>query len=98
MHPAHRLPQPHPLLRGGAPGPEGSVSKLSWSQLYQRSRSLGAEVLGPYSQIVAGRRGPPTRASGSSSACSRAASAIPAGTSEIQRNILGERVLGLPKD
>ena len=42
------------LLKGGQPGPEGSTSKLFWSQLDQDLAQLGTEIIGPYSQIAPG--------------------------------------------
>ena len=64
------------ILRGGAPGPEGSTSKLFWSQLDQELAELATEIIGPYSQIKAGSRARARRrASGSSTACWRAAAA-----------------------
>ena len=93
------------ILRGGQPGPEGSTSKLYWSQLDQELAQLGSELLGPYGQIA---ETAPWAREGSRWAVDDGqwefytllaqASGIRAGTSEILRNILGERVLGLPKD
>src|SRR5947207_821409 len=40
------------ILRGGAPGPEGSTSKLFWSQVDQDLAQTATEVIGPYSQIA----------------------------------------------
>jgi alkylation response protein AidB-like acyl-CoA dehydrogenase len=86
------------LLAGGVPGPEGSIGKLLWSESNQRICEWAMQMLGPYGQI---RRGSPwavqdgmwpymfLRSKGNT---------IEAGTSEIQRNIIGERVMGLPKD
>ena len=42
------------ILRGGQPGPEGSTSKLFWSQLDQELAQAATEVIGPYSQIARG--------------------------------------------
>jgi alkylation response protein AidB-like acyl-CoA dehydrogenase len=86
------------ILRGGAPGPEGSTSKLSWSRLDQELAQVATEVLGPYSQIRRGDRLAPDDGQWAFYASLAQASGIRAGTSEILRNIVGERVLGLPKD
>jgi alkylation response protein AidB-like acyl-CoA dehydrogenase len=86
------------ILRGGEPGPEGSTSKLFWSQLDQDLAQLATEVLGPASQIKAGSPWAPDEGQWEFYALLAQASGIRAGTSEILRNILGERVLGLPKD
>src|SRR3989475_228966 len=40
------------ILRGGAPGPEGSTSKLFWSQVDQELAHVATEVIGPYSQVA----------------------------------------------
>ena len=56
------------ILRGGAPGPEGSTSKLFWSQLDQELAEFATEIIGPYSQLKAGSGWPPTTAMGVSAA------------------------------
>jgi alkylation response protein AidB-like acyl-CoA dehydrogenase len=86
------------ILRGGQPGPEGSTSKLYWSQLDQELAQLGSELLGPYGQIAEGSPWAVDDGQWEFYALLAQASGIRAGTSEILRNILGERVLGLPKD
>lgn len=86
------------ILRGGQPGPEGSTSKLFWSQLDQELAQVATEVLGPYSQISQGSPWAPDEGQWEFYALLAQGSGIRAGTSEILRNILGERVLGLPKD
>jgi alkylation response protein AidB-like acyl-CoA dehydrogenase len=86
------------ILAGGQPGPEGSTSKLFWSQLDQDLALLGTEVIGPYSQIAHGSPWAPDDGQWEFYELLARGSGIRAGTSEILRNILGERVLGLPKD
>jgi alkylation response protein AidB-like acyl-CoA dehydrogenase len=86
------------ILRGGQPGPEGSTSKLFWSQLDQELAQTATEVIGPYSQIRGESAWAPDEGQWEFYALLAQASGIRAGTSEILRNILGERVLGLPKD
>ena len=83
--------------RGEQIGSEASMTKLLWSELEQRTYEFGRDVLGPYAEVLS------SEAPGKSPALwntlywfSRAAT-IYAGTSEIQRNIISERVLGLPK-
>ena len=84
-------------LKGLPPGPEGSMMKLCATELNLRVQTFAMELLGPYSQFeyrapfaldkgrwsyrMLGARGP----------------TIYAGTNQIQHNIIGERVLGLPK-
>ena len=86
------------ILKGGAPGPEGSTSKLFWSQLDQEVAQTATDVLGPYAQLSHGTEWAPDEGQWEFYASLAMASGIRAGTSEILRNILGERVLGLPKD
>jgi alkylation response protein AidB-like acyl-CoA dehydrogenase len=86
------------ILRGGQPGPEGSTSKLFWSQLDQELAQVATEVLGPYAQLAHGTARAPDEGQWEFYTLLAQASGIRAGTSEILRNILGERVLGLPKD
>jgi alkylation response protein AidB-like acyl-CoA dehydrogenase len=75
-----------------APGPEGSILKLFWSEMNQRNTQLYLDVLGLSGQswdFDEGRWGfNYLRSRGNT---------IEAGTSEIQRNILAQRVLGLPR-
>src|SRR6516165_894188 len=75
------------ILRGGAPGPEGSTSKLFWSQLDQE-----------LAQVANGSPWAPDDGQWEFYELLARGSGIRAGTSEILRNILAERVLGLPKD
>src|SRR2546427_6073391 len=85
------------LMRTGTPGPEGSYLKLCWSELDMRMKELAIELEGPYAAI---ERGDPRSVDGGrwqyEYLWSRAAS-IYAGTSEVQRNIIAQRVLGLPR-
>jgi alkylation response protein AidB-like acyl-CoA dehydrogenase len=80
------------LTKTGIPGPEGSIQKLYWSEWNQRFQQTAQEILGPYGQLYDFDKGMwqygYLRARGNT---------IEAGTSEIQRNIIAERVLGLPK-
>jgi alkylation response protein AidB-like acyl-CoA dehydrogenase len=77
------------LAAGGAPGPEGSASKLWWSEASKRLHATGMAVLGDESP----QWGPWQR-----SWLYYQASSIWAGTNEIQRNVIGERTLGLPRE
>jgi alkylation response protein AidB-like acyl-CoA dehydrogenase len=86
------------ILRGGEPGPEGSTSKLFWSQLDQELALAATEVIGPYAQIAEGSPWAPDEGQWEFYELLARASGIRAGTTEILKNILGERVLGLPKD
>ena len=79
------------------PGPEGSFIKLLWSESHQRLLELALTILGP--EAVLGPDEPTARRRRHwqyDHLWSRAETIL-AGTSEIQRNIVGERVLGLPR-
>ena len=81
-------------IRRGAPGPEGSLLRLVHSELTQRIQRLAVDVLGvdalTYRDVREGGL--------STGMWMRSyASTMGGGTSEIQRNIIGERVLGLPR-
>ncbi len=85
------------ILKGGNLGPEGSISKLAWSELNQRMMDLVMSLEGPASQLM---RGSPHAVEGGRwqhHFLRSRANTIEAGTSEIQRNIIAERVLGLPR-
>jgi alkylation response protein AidB-like acyl-CoA dehydrogenase len=86
------------ILRGRAPGPEGSTAKLFWSQVDQDLAQVATEMIGPYSQLTGASHWAPDEGQWEFYELLARASGIRAGTSEILRNILGERVLGLPKD
>ncbi len=85
------------ILKGGTPGPEGSISKVLWSELNQRMNELALVLQGPSSQLV--RHSPYAVEDGrwQFTFLRSRANTIEAGTSEIQRNIIAQRVLGLPK-
>jgi alkylation response protein AidB-like acyl-CoA dehydrogenase len=74
------------LMQTGVPGPEGSGSKLHWSEQNQRLTKLAMEILGGEDDGY--WRHQQLRSRGNT---------IEAGTSEILRNIIAERVLGLPR-
>lgn len=85
-------------LRGGPPGPEGSSTKLHWSESHQKLLGLAVDVLGE--RALAGPQGgadPEASAWVRDYLWSRAETIL-AGTSEVQRNIIAEQVLGLPKN
>ena len=85
------------ILRGGSPGPEGSISKLNWSELNQRMQDLAIEMQGPAGQLVRDSRYAVRNGHFQHTHLASRAETIYAGTSEIQRNIIAQRVLGLPK-
>jgi alkylation response protein AidB-like acyl-CoA dehydrogenase len=85
------------IMRTGQPGPAGSMLKLFWSELGQRLMQLATQLEGPYA--VLDESAPQAFDQGRwqyGILWSRAAT-IYAGTSEVQRNIMSQRVLGLPR-
>ena len=78
----------------GQPGPEGSLTKWMWSQTNQQLTQFAADLLGPEAVVYGGSDGGVDwsfellRARGNS---------IEGGTTEVLKNIVAERVLGLPK-
>ncbi|MFZ0889403.1 MAG: acyl-CoA dehydrogenase family protein [Candidatus Binataceae bacterium] len=84
-------------LRGLPPGPEGSIVKLGLSDLNLRISSFAMELLGPYSQLEYRARWARDQGKWSYRMLAARALTIGGGTTEIQHNIIGERVLGLPK-
>jgi alkylation response protein AidB-like acyl-CoA dehydrogenase len=80
------------LMEGGRTGPESSLVKLFWSELDVRLHATALDLLGPEAELVDGEdagwmKGWQFSLSGP----------IYAGTNEIQRNVVAERVLGLPR-
>jgi alkylation response protein AidB-like acyl-CoA dehydrogenase len=84
------------IMRAGAPGPEGSILKIGWSETNQRFQAIAQQVLGAYGQLTAGDPFLDNGLFAYSYLRSRG-NTIEAGTSEIQRNIVGQHVLKLPK-
>ncbi len=84
-------------LKGLPPGPEGSVLKLGTSELNLRMNKFAMELLGPYAQLELKAPFAMDRGKWAYRMLSSRALTIAGGTSEIQHNIIGERVLGLPK-
>jgi alkylation response protein AidB-like acyl-CoA dehydrogenase len=84
-------------LRGEPPGPEGSVLKLAFSEAYVRMAETASGLLGLRGQLWRGGRGAPDGGRWAFQTLFARRFAIAGGTSEIQRNIIGDRVLGLPR-
>jgi alkylation response protein AidB-like acyl-CoA dehydrogenase len=85
------------LSKGEAPGPEGSALKLYWSEMSKRLHQTAMDVLGAESPLWQGAPGNPADGAWQRSWLYYQASSIFAGTNEIQRTLVGERVLGLPR-
>jgi alkylation response protein AidB-like acyl-CoA dehydrogenase len=81
----------------GVPGPEGSIQKIFWSELNQRFQQVAMEILGPYGQLAHGSPDAFDEGQWAYQYLRSRGNTIEAGTSEIQRNIIGHFVLGLPK-
>jgi alkylation response protein AidB-like acyl-CoA dehydrogenase len=85
------------VLQGEQPGPEGSVNKLMWSELNQRIAETALDLLGPYGTLAEGEERAPRAGRWAYGYLRSRANSIEGGTSEVLRNILAERVLGLPR-
>ncbi len=97
------------FVQGHHPGPDGAISKLYWSEYHQAITELGVDILGAEAMTPSGRGpssafqtddagAPNTSASWVDTFLNSRAGTIYAGSSQIQRNIIGEMVLGLPKE
>jgi alkylation response protein AidB-like acyl-CoA dehydrogenase len=97
------------FLAGHHPGPDGAISKLNWSEYHRISTELAMDIMGLDGLIPSGRRppsafqtddagAPNSTASWATTFLNARAGTIYAGTSQVQRNIIGEMVLGLPKE
>jgi alkylation response protein AidB-like acyl-CoA dehydrogenase len=87
-------------LRGGQPGPEASIRKIMADEHGQRAMEIARDLIGADAMLVGTREGEKTLRSRSwySGYMFSRALTIGGGTGEVQRNILGERVLGLPAE
>lgn len=96
-------------LAGQRPGPESAISKLIWSEYAQAYTELAMEILGPEALTMAGQRTGgllqmPEHGTQNSprswveTFMSARAGTIYAGSSQVQRNIVGEQLLGLPRE
>ena len=85
------------LAKAGVPGPEGSIQKIFWSEMNQRMQQVAMEILGPYGQLTRESDYAIDHGEWAHAYLRSRGNTIEAGTSEIQRNIIGHFVLGLPK-
>ena len=97
------------FLQGHHPGPDAAIGKLFWSEYHKVVTELAMDIMGADAMVPTGRR--PSSAFGADDAgapnstnswamtfLNARAGTIYAGSSQVQRNIVGERVLGLPKE
>jgi alkylation response protein AidB-like acyl-CoA dehydrogenase len=97
------------FLAGHHPGPDSAISKLYWSEYHQVVTELAVDILGADALVPSGRRPSSSFQTDDAGApnstwswvgvfMNARAGTIYAGSSQIQRNIIGEMVLGLPKE
>jgi alkylation response protein AidB-like acyl-CoA dehydrogenase len=85
------------MLRSEPLGPESSSVKLFWSEMSQRMHDTAMDLMGPFGLLVAGSPRAVRNGRLQRSYVYYRAATIFAGTSEIQRNIIAQRILGLPR-
>ena len=83
---------------GKAPGPESSLEKIFWSEFDQRFRETAIDLLGPGGQLLRSSPGARPDVDWAREFLWSRAGTIYSGSSEVQRNIIAKRVLGLPQD
>ena len=96
------------FLKGGRPGPDAAISKIIWSEYFQRYTELALEILGEDAIAPSGVGSDALQVpdfgtensprSWIDAALHARSATIYAGSSQIQRNIIGEQLLGLPKE
>ena len=97
------------VLAGHHPGPDGAIFKLYWSEYHKIVTELGVDLLGMDAMVRTGRKpssafstddagAPNDSMSWTMTFLNARAGTIYAGSSQVQRNIIGEMVLGLPKE
>jgi len=85
------------LLGGGKIGAEASLNKIFWSELDMRMHELGLELLGPRAELLPGAPAAGDVGDWLDGYIFALSGPIYAGTNQIQRNIIAERILGLPR-
>jgi alkylation response protein AidB-like acyl-CoA dehydrogenase len=84
------------IMKNGVPGPEGSLGKWQWAEVNQHLMELAMEIEGPYGQFADGSEYS-LGGDWQYQFLRTRANSIEGGTTDILRNIVAERVLGLPK-
>src|SRR5262245_7867162 len=85
------------LARGEEPGPESSLVKLFWASLTQRLHDLALRTGGPAAELLTGSPHALDAGRWPQAFLWSRVGAIAGGTSEVQANIIAQRVLGLPR-
>jgi alkylation response protein AidB-like acyl-CoA dehydrogenase len=85
------------LGHGVEPGAESSWVKLAWTTMTEHLSSVALDVAGPASPLAAGASGVPSDGKWQRQWLWSKAAGIAGGTSEVQRTIIGDRILGLPR-
>ena len=85
------------VIKTGVPGPEGSVAKLFWSETNQRLTRTALEIQGTFAMLARGSDRAVEDGRWQTAQLRSRGNTIEAGTSEVLRNIIAERVLGLPR-
>ena len=83
---------------GKAPGTESSIEKIFWSEFDKRFRETALDLLGPGGQLLRSSPGARRDVDWAREFLWSRAGTIYSGSSEVQRNIIAKRVLGLPQD
>ncbi|WP_438484134.1 acyl-CoA dehydrogenase family protein [Streptomyces sp. S186] len=86
------------IAAGGVLGAESSLNKVFWSELDLALHETALDLLGPYGALADDADDAPAHGSWADGYTFSLAGPVYAGTNEIQRNIVAERLLGLPKE
>jgi alkylation response protein AidB-like acyl-CoA dehydrogenase len=84
-------------MQSGIPGPEGSLGKWQWADINQALTELALEIEGGYAALGRGSEGAIENGAWQYSFLRSRANSIEGGTTDILKNIIAERVLGLPR-
>ncbi|MER7791202.1 acyl-CoA dehydrogenase family protein [Streptomyces sp. NPDC097640] len=85
------------LAAGGSLGAESSLNKVFWSELDIALHETALDLLGPHGELADSAPDAPARGAWADGYTFALAGPVYAGTNEIQRDIIAERLLGLPK-
>jgi alkylation response protein AidB-like acyl-CoA dehydrogenase len=85
------------IMKSGVPGPEGSLGKWQWADVNQAIAEVAMEIEGPYAQLEGDSEYSIESGEWQYQFLRTRANSIEGGTTEILKNIVAERVLGLPK-